>query len=273
VRDSHGFPPRLIGLLVVLTLGWGFNWPMMKIALGEKGVPFETRLPDILGGSDAETFAKLNPRREVPALLDGETAVFDSTIILEYIEDKWPTPALLPATPGDRARGRMIEELCDTHYEPVNWAIMEIRAFGRATGEAADRLLGRAAEQTAGIFAWLTRQLGAHPYFNGPTFGWADLGVAPLVNSSAFMGNGPAPGSPLGAWLERVRARPTVATVFQAALDSMTGFEMLPQLVESGHFKREYRDHRLEWMVRNGGIDIVLEGLRKQNIRFTHELS
>lgn len=35
MRDSHGFPPRLIGLLVVLTLGWGFNWPMMKIALGE----------------------------------------------------------------------------------------------------------------------------------------------------------------------------------------------------------------------------------------------
>jgi len=35
VRDSHGFPPRLIGLLVALTLGWGFNWPIMKIALGE----------------------------------------------------------------------------------------------------------------------------------------------------------------------------------------------------------------------------------------------
>lgn len=35
MRDGPGFPPRLIGLLVVLTLGWGFNWPMMKIALGE----------------------------------------------------------------------------------------------------------------------------------------------------------------------------------------------------------------------------------------------
>ena len=35
MRDSHGFPPRLIGLLVALTLGWGFNWPIMKIALSE----------------------------------------------------------------------------------------------------------------------------------------------------------------------------------------------------------------------------------------------
>jgi len=33
MTDSHGFPPRLIGLLVALTLGWGFNWPVMKIAL------------------------------------------------------------------------------------------------------------------------------------------------------------------------------------------------------------------------------------------------
>ncbi|MCG6873880.1 MAG: EamA family transporter [Betaproteobacteria bacterium] len=33
MRQSHGFPPRLIGLLVALTLGWGFNWPVMKIAL------------------------------------------------------------------------------------------------------------------------------------------------------------------------------------------------------------------------------------------------
>jgi drug/metabolite transporter (DMT)-like permease len=35
VRDSYAFPPRLIGLLIALTLGWGFNWPMMKVALTE----------------------------------------------------------------------------------------------------------------------------------------------------------------------------------------------------------------------------------------------
>ena len=43
--------------------------------------------------------------------------------------------------------------------------------------------------------------------------------------------------------------------------------------VESGLFKREYRDHRLEWMIRSGGIDVVLEGLKKNNIRFSNELS
>ena len=53
----------------------------------------------------------------------------------------------------------------------------------------------------------------------------------------------------------------------------MAGFEMLPQLVASGQFRREYRDHRLEWMLRSGGVDIVLDGMRKGNIRFSHELA
>jgi glutathione S-transferase/RNA polymerase-associated protein len=44
------------------------------------------------------------------------------------------------------------------------------------------------------------------------------------------------------------------------------------QAIESGLFKREYRDHRLEWMIRSGGLDIVLEGIEKGNIRFSNEL-
>src|SRR5262245_47817876 len=117
----------------------------VKIALGEKGVAFESRLPDILGGNIAE-FAPLNPRLEVPTLVDGEVAVFDSTVILEYLEDRWPTPALLPAGAAERARVRLLEEICDTYYEPINWAIFELRVFQRATGELAEHLeeIGRA---------------------------------------------------------------------------------------------------------------------------------
>jgi glutathione S-transferase/RNA polymerase-associated protein len=66
--------------------------------------------------------------------------------------------------------------------------------------------------------------------------------------------------------------RPSVADVLEAATQSMTGFEMLPQLVASGQFRREYRDHRLEWMLRSGGVDVVLDGIRNGNIRFSREL-
>lgn len=244
----------------------------VKIALAEKGVEFECRLPDFMSGSDA-AFAGANPRLEVPALVDGDVKVFDSTIILEYIEDRWPKPPLLPSAPAARARVRMIEDQCDTYFEAINWAAMEIRVFRRATGELADRLLARGAQQAAGINAWLERQLDGASWFNGASFGWGDLAVAPHVHSAATLWGSPAPGSALGAWLERVRARPSVAAAFEAAAQSMQGFEMIPQLIESGLFKREYRDHRLEWMVRSGGVDIVLEGMRRGNIRFSTELA
>lgn len=243
----------------------------VKIALREKGVPFEPRLPDLFGGGDAD-FTAANPRREVPALIDGETAVFDSTIILEYLEDRWPTPPLLPASPAERARVRMLEELCDTIYEATNWAVFEVRVFQRATGSLADRLLARAAEQVAGINAYLDRQLGAHPFFNGERFGWGDLSVVPLVHAAALSGSAPAAGSRLAAWLERARAQPSVAQTFEESVLSLDGFQMLPDLVRSGQFVREYRDHRLEWMLRSGGVDIVLEGMQRKNIRFSHEL-
>jgi len=244
----------------------------VKIALAEKGIAFECRLPDFMSGQDPD-FAAANPRLEVPALVDGDTRVFDSTIILEYIEDRWPKPPLLPASPAERARVRMLEELCDTYYEAITWAAMEIRVFRRATGELAERLLARGAEQATGVNRYLERQLGERPCFNGAAFGWGDVSVVPFVHGAATVGTPPPAGSRLAAWLDRIRERPSAAAAFQAAAESMQGFEMIPQLVESGVFKREYRDHRLEWMIRSGGADIVLDGMRKGNIRFSAELT
>jgi len=243
----------------------------VKIALGEKGLAFEARMPDFFGAD--ERFTAANPRQEVPALIDEDTAVFDSTVILEYIEDRWPTPPLLPATPAARARARMLEDLCDTYYEAIVWAIFEITIFQRASGSHAERLLARATEQIAGANAYLERQLGLDPWFGGATFGWADLSIVPVLNAASLTGNTPAPGSRLAAWLDHARARPTVAAVLRAAEESMPGFRMVNQFIESGQFKREYRDHRLEWMVRTGAIDVVMSGLEKQNIRFAHELT
>jgi hypothetical protein len=102
------------------------------------------------------------------------------------------------------------------------------------------------------VNAWLERQLGGRQWFNGPAFGWGDLAVVPFVHGAATTGNPPAAGTRLAGWLERARARPSVATAFEAAAASMQGVEMIPQLIASGIFKREYRVHRLEWMMRSG---------------------
>jgi glutathione S-transferase len=241
----------------------------VKIALREKGIEFELALPDGLGtGGVAGAFAKANPRAEVPLLIEGEVGVFDSTIILEYLEDRWPTPALLPATAADRARVRMVEEVMDTHFEAINWGMGEISWFRRAEGELARTLQANAARQTQGFFSWLEGQLGARPWFNGETFGWGDLAVAPFVGTSVSVGNHPAAGSALGAWLERAMERPSVGETVAEARAFDIGTANVVELVAQGLFKREYRDHRLEWMIKSGGLEVVVNGLQADNIRF-----
>jgi len=243
----------------------------VKIALYEKNVPFELEVPNAFSGAASE-YSKLNPRLEVPTLMDDGLAIFDSTIILEYVEQKWPTPAMLPASARDRARVRMIEEICDTYYEAINWGLMEVRVWGRASGDLAARLTHRAEEQTAGVHRWLERELGSREYFNGSSFGWGDLSVFPFLNGSVIWGLPPNEKSPLAKWLERVTARESVRKTVNAAREFQGGLDALQEMLKTGAFKRQYRDHRLEWMVRSGGIEVVLEGLKKNNIRFQEEV-
>jgi len=246
----------------------------VKIALLEKGVAFEALTPDALGsGASAGAFAKASPRGEVPALIDGETTVFDSTVILEYIEDRWPQPPLLPTSPASRARVRMLEEVMDTHFEAITWGLSEITHFGRASGELADHMRDQAAQQVCTWFAWLESQLGDDRWFNGANFGWGDISVIPYINGASGFDLLPPADSRLAAWALRANERDSVSECRTAAdavaFDSpAVSLDEVRTAMEKGLFKREYRDHRLEWMVKTGGIDVVLEGLRRDNIRF-----
>jgi len=64
-----------------------------------------------------------------------------------------------------------------------------------------------------------------------------------------------------------------VSAVFQAAGQSAAVMKSVAGLIKSGAFKRQYRDYRLEWMIRSGGLQVVLEGLKQNNIRFNSEPS
>jgi glutathione S-transferase len=245
----------------------------VKIALDEKGIAYETRMPVAIGsGQPDRDFLKSSPRGEVPSLIDGDNSIFDSTIILEYIEDKWPTPSLLPKEPLRRAQARTIEEVMDTSFEPINWGMGEIKWFKRASGERARTLEARAHAQARGLYDWLTRQLGDAEWFGGATFGWADLSVVPYLNTARAYRIGPSEDSPLAKWQARANARPSVQKTAKAAAEFAGTMTQVNEAVERGAFKREYRDHRLEWMIRSGGMDIVLEGIEKDNIRFSAEL-
>jgi glutathione S-transferase len=245
----------------------------VKIALREKGLKFDLETPQGLGsGNSGGPFAASSPRLEVPTLVDGEARIFDSTIILEYLEDKVPSPSLLPKEPAQRAEARMIEDVCDTLYEAINWGLSEISWFKRAEGVLADQMRATASRQTAEIQSWLAGKLGDRQWFNGATFGWADLSVAPYLNRSFHYGLGTPASSPLAKWRERIRERPSVAQTFKEFEAAAANMGDGAARLASGAVKREYRDHRLEWMMKSGGIQIVLDGLAKNNIRFTWPL-
>jgi len=241
----------------------------VKIALREKGVAFDPELPGDFGtGASDGPLALANPRAEVPVLVDGDARIFESTVIMEYIEERWPEPRLLPEGAAERAFARITEDVCDTQYEAVNWGFGEVLWFQRATGALAEQLKSEALRQTRILQGWLAARLGDAPWFGGEAFGWADAAAAPMVNRSVHYGMEPAAGSPLAAWHARVKARPSVATTFVEFDRAAERMAAAASMYASGGRRREYRDHRLEWMVKSGGIEVVLAGMQDRNIRF-----
>lgn len=248
----------------------------VKIALREKGLAFEAVLPDGMGaGGAGGAFLEANPRTEVPALVDGDVRVFDSTVILEYLDDAYPEPSMRPRSAAERARVRMLEEVMDTHFEAITWGLGEISWFRRAEGDEAAAIRAAASRQLSGFYGWLERQLGDREWFNGAAFGWGDLSVAPFLNGAASQGHPLPEGSRLAAWMARANARASVAATLDDIRTWSQGASLadVADLVAKGLFKREYRDHRLEWMIKSGGLGVVIKGIERDNIRFTPEFT
>lgn len=238
----------------------------VKILLREKGIAFDLK-PGNLGVNDP-VLLKASPRGEVPALIDGDTAVWDSTIILEYIEEKWPTPPTMPADPAARAKTRGIEEICDGPFEAAIWGVAEVAVFKRAEGDLAAALLADAKATQSRVMAWLDGQLGDQPYFNGASFGRADAAAFPHVNNCRGQRNPPPEGGRLAAWLERCAARPSVQQTLAEQKAGIAEFKALGERYRTGQAKRQFRDYRVEWLLKAGGIQVVQEGLAKETIWF-----
>ena len=79
---------------------------------------YEPRHPEVL---------RINPKRQVPVLVDGEVEIFDSTQIFEYLEDRFPNPPLWPPLPAERARARLLEHGSDEVFFPHVIRLMGLR--------------------------------------------------------------------------------------------------------------------------------------------------
>jgi glutathione S-transferase len=249
----------------------------VKIVLNLKGIPYERVYvnPLEIDSPRSREFAAASPLREVPCLVHGELAIFDSTVMLEYIEERWPSPPALPETAAERARVRMLEELCDTQLEAVNWGLMEIRFFKRAEGAKAEAMVTRAGAQLERYWMRLERELDGRPWMNGERFGRGDAAAYPHVIGSAFWGVAldAKKHARLAEWAARCAEQPAVKQDSDQVSawirenlrgDAASSAASMPVV-------RQYRDHRLEWMMKTGGVDVVLRGLEKGTIRFQTE--
>lgn len=148
---------------------------------------------------------------------------------------------------------------------------MEVKAAERASGELAEKILSDARKQVSEIQSWLNTYLGDNDYFNGSTFGYADIAVVPYVNRSFVYGMMPPEDDPISKWRARVIERPSVKQTFEEMLEATKKMSaVFKDTFKAGTGRRrEYRDHRLEFMIRAGGIEVVQKGLEEDTIRFS----
>ena len=152
----------------------------------------------------------LNPKRQVPVLVDGDVVVYDSTLIFEYLEERYPEPPLFPAEIDERVRCRRLEASADEILFPHIWDLVEESMYpAPASGRDAERL-GRAKAGLAALYAELDKEIAGREYLCG-RFSVADIATFVMVSAASTLGAAPTQGqTELQGWLARMLARPAV---------------------------------------------------------------
>jgi len=192
----------------------------VEFALYEKGLNFERVMVPFTqeAGYAPKHPAVLaaNPKGQVPVLEDGDLTLFDSTLILEYLEDAYPAPPLYPRDARDKARCRLIELEADEILLPPIRSLMYRNAPAdpdpaRQEARAAEGRRGEAAIREH--YARLDRRLEGRDYFFA-AFGVADIAMFMMVLWALRLGGPRLDGHPaLARWYARTCARPAGRTV------------------------------------------------------------
>lgn len=184
------------------------------ITLMEKGVAFDRVMVDL--GNKPGWFLAISPRSKVPLLRvptaeGGETVIFESSVICEYIEETQSGPKLHPQDPLERARHRAWVEFASAILGDI-WGLETTRdpeVFEANRAAVADK------------FAWLEAELAEGPYFAGAVFSLVDAAFAPVfryfdvfdtIADLAVLAEAPK----VRAWRAALARRPSV----RAAVDA-----------------------------------------------------
>jgi glutathione S-transferase len=143
----------------------------VKLALLEKGVPFEEVLTPMGGGPQA---AIASPLHKVPYIETEHGFLCESQVIVDYIEARWPTPALIPADPWAAAKVREVITYCDLHVELCARQLYVQAFFG---GTLPEKFIERVKADLIRHIAAFKQLAVFGPYAAGDTFTMADCAV------------------------------------------------------------------------------------------------
>ena len=231
----------------------------VRLALAEKGLAFESRPVDLIGGEQHDpAYVKLNPGHVVPTLIHDEHVLIESSLINEYLDDTFPTTPLRPTAPAARHAMRLWVKRIDEKVHPaagvITYAIgprslvlhqpAEVREAALAAipdpvRRAARRsviLHGVAAPEFAGALGHfldliddMEGALAGAPWLSGEAFGLADAAALPYVlrldhlAMSPLLAAGVRPR--VADWLARVQARGSYEKAIREwAPDAVVGF-------------------------------------------------
>ncbi|MCK6433609.1 MAG: glutathione S-transferase [Burkholderiaceae bacterium] len=155
----------------------------VKLVMLEKGVPFqEERVPT---GCTDEAVLACSPLGKIPYIRTPDGALCESQVIVDYLEEAYPSPALLPSDPWQRAKVRELCTFVDLHLELVARDLYAQAFFGGTVPEATQQRVRQQLTRNVAAFRRLARLA---PYLAGEQFtladcsGWVSL---PLVGLSS----------------------------------------------------------------------------------------
>lgn len=179
----------------------------------EKGIAVEVQAAGFGRGADA--YLKGSPFGKIPALEDGDFLLCDSTAIITYMDALRPGEEMIPAEPKARARTIWYEEFGDTVVQPIGQKIFFNRAVAKRLKREPDLAAADQAEagEMPAIYDYLEGVLPESGWLVADRFTLADLAAAcPIINVGYVSEGLSADRWPrAAAWLDRVKARPSVA--------------------------------------------------------------
>ena len=141
-----------------------------RIVLSEKGINFEVN--SIEGEELPEDLLDINPYQSVPTLVDRELVLYNSQVIVEYLDERFPHPPLMPVDPVSRAKTRLAMHRIDADwYSQID--ILESNADAKSKDQAR-KVLRDSLAASAEVFAF-------KPYFLSDDFTLVDCAIAPLM--------------------------------------------------------------------------------------------